>query len=127
MKIQELLNSTLPNFKYRVHEMHLVEGRITAEQPTRKVEGKIKNIVSGNTHICSVEGLSAGRLSTNHVKVACDCEYFLYICEYALNRKGAADIKYSNGKPPTTTNPTLIPTMCVHLVKFCKVVQQKKF
>jgi len=52
-----------------------------------------------------------------HVSVSCSCDDFLYRHEYALNSKGAADIEYSNGEPPTTTNPGLKTGQCKHLYK----------
>ena len=47
------------------------------------------------------------------VKLSCDCSNFLYTWEYALFKKGAADIIYSNGEPPDTTNPKRIPGICL--------------
>jgi hypothetical protein len=46
---------------------------------------------------------------------SCDCEYFLYHCEVALQKKGSSDIQYSNGASPNQTNPGLIPCMCKHI------------
>lgn len=43
-----------------------------------------------------------------------NCEYHMYTCEVALYRYGAADIIYSNGMYPWTTNPKGIPTICKH-------------
>ncbi len=50
-----------------------------------------------------------------NVKVACSCADNLYRWEYSNARKKAADIYYSNGEPPVSTNPRLIPGMCKHL------------
>lgn len=128
MRIKELLGKTMPNFLVRVSDMKLVEGR-KVDTPTkvRRVEGMLLNQVSKAKHICVVEALTPGRLSDVNVKVSCDCENFKYICEYALNRAGAADIHFSNGGFPKVTNPQCIPTMCTHLVKFCRIVLQKNY
>lgn len=47
--------------------------------------------------------------------VSCSCEFHLYFCEYALTHYSASFIKYSNGKPPLTTNSGLIPFTCKHV------------
>ncbi len=57
-----------------------------------------------------------------HVIVSCECEFFLYYCEYALTHWGSAVIKYSNGEPPVHTNPGLLPLMCKHLTQLAKTV-----
>ena len=43
-------------------------------------------------------------------------------CEYALNRKGSADIIFSNGKPAKVTNPTNRPQVCKHLFHLGEVL-----
>lgn len=48
------------------------------------------------------------------IALSCDCEFFLYTCEVALYRYGAASIKYSNGEFPYSTNPRGIPCCCKH-------------
>ena len=71
-----------------------------------------------NTQKCTITGLTKDTdLVKDPIKVSCTCEYFTYVCEYALHKKGAADIIHSNGEPPKNTNPSLVPTVCVHLYK----------
>jgi hypothetical protein len=48
--------------------------------------------------------------------VHCSCPNFLYVWEYALAQHGGSDIISGNGNPPTTTNPSLIPGVCKHVV-----------
>jgi hypothetical protein len=43
-----------------------------------------------------------------------NCERFLYSYEYALWRRGAAEIRFGNGEPPNITNPRLRPGACKH-------------
>lgn len=57
-----------------------------------------------------------------HVICSCECDFFLYYCEYALTHWGSAVIKYSNGEPPVHTNPGLLPLMCKHLTQLAKTV-----
>jgi hypothetical protein len=57
-----------------------------------------------------------------HVLVSCQCDYFLYYCEVALNHWGSAKIKYSNGEHPNVTNPQLQPMLCKHLVRLAGTV-----
>jgi len=49
------------------------------------------------------------------VWVSCSCNYFRYVCEWALSRYGSSDIIYSNGQPARFTNPRGIGTLCKHL------------
>jgi hypothetical protein len=49
------------------------------------------------------------------VWVSCSCNYFRYVCEWALSRYGSSDILYSNGRPARFTNPRGIGTLCKHL------------
>jgi hypothetical protein len=57
-----------------------------------------------------------GKGANAHVWVSCDCEYFLYHCEVADQRKGNTDIEYSNGRWPKETNPRGIAHLCKHIV-----------
>lgn len=50
-----------------------------------------------------------------NVRVSCSCHDFMYRQEYALFKRKAAEITYSNGEPALTTNPTNKPYMCKHL------------
>ena len=60
------------------------------------------------------KGLALSGKNVN-VVVSCSCEFFMYMCEYALTHFSASFIKYSNGQPPLQTNPSLIPFTCKHL------------
>ena len=51
-----------------------------------------------------------------HVNLSCSCGDFTYRWETALHHHGAADIEYSNGEMPNSTNPYLSPQCCKHLV-----------
>ena len=54
---------------------------------------------------------------SRHFWVSCDCEYFMFNCEYALTQYGASEIKYSNGQPAVKRNPKNVPRVCKHLYK----------
>lgn len=60
-----------------------------------------------------------------NVIVSCSCDDFLFREEVALERKGAAEIYYSNGEMPTTTNPKLKPYCCKHLVALYNHIKPK--
>lgn len=51
----------------------------------------------------------------NPVWVSCSCNYFRFVCEWALSRYGSSDILYSNGQPARFTNPRGIGTLCKHI------------
>lgn len=59
------------------------------------------------------------------VIVSCSCDDFKYRWEYALNKKGAARIEYSNGEPPVERNDAEVPGMCKHLVGFTIYLRDK--
>jgi hypothetical protein len=47
---------------------------------------------------------------------SCSCDDFMYRWEYALARKGGAEIKYGNGEPPGNSNPKLVAGVCKHVI-----------
>lgn len=57
-----------------------------------------------------------------HVLMSCECDFFMFYCEYALTHWGSSKIKYCNGEPPVSTNPGLQPLCCKHLSKLAKTV-----
>ena len=60
------------------------------------------------------------------VKIGCSCPDHLYRWEYALTRKGASYITYSNGEPPIDTNPKLVPGCCKHLIALISAMKKQK-
>lgn len=68
-------------------------------------------------HKCYILSLDANRKPINqcHVHLSCDCAYFMYTLEYALNKRGSADIIFSNGKPAVIRNPSNKGFLCKHL------------
>lgn len=75
-------------------------------------DGSVVKHVSPEKYVTVVEFLD-NRL---HVNLSCSCPDFLYRFEVALNKKGAAQIEYSNGELPTVTNPTMIAACCKHCI-----------
>lgn len=74
-----------------------------------------------------VEGMmgEGSKISQRYVSVSCSCDYFLYTCEYALAKKGASHIRYSNGQPPVVKNPQEKPIICKHLVRLMQEIAAK--
>ena len=64
-------------------------------------------------------------LSNKAVKLSCSCDDFLFRFEYALYRRGAADIRHSNGEPPDRTNPAHTPGCCKHLIALYEIIKRK--
>jgi hypothetical protein len=64
-------------------------------------------------------------LPGNSVKLSCSCDDFLFRFEYALFRRGAADIRHSNGEPPEIRNPAFTPGCCKHLIALREVLVDK--
>lgn len=60
-----------------------------------------------------------------NVHCACSCEDNTFRWEYANTAKGASEIEYSNGAPPTTTNPQLRNSLCKHMVALVDRIRPK--
>lgn len=75
----------------------------------------IKAIVVADTIPRTVEARVYGNSPDAKVWVTCNCEYFLYHCEVADEKKDSTDIFHSNGKKPRVTNPNMVPHICKHI------------
>jgi hypothetical protein len=60
-----------------------------------------------------------------HVVASCSCGDQTFRWEWANTQKGAAEIEYSNGEPPTTTNPTFKIGLCKHQVALVNLIKPK--
>ena len=61
-----------------------------------------------------------------HCKVSCSCPDFTYSgAEYILNKRGAADIEFSNGEAPSIKNPGMRPMCCKHIVRMYLSIKDK--
>lgn len=69
--------------------------------------------------------VSIGIMKKRHVHVSCSCPDFLHRWEYALTKRGASSIQYSNGEPPLETNPALQPGCCKHIIAFYHYLEDK--
>lgn len=59
------------------------------------------------------------------VKVSCSCADHLYRWEYALARKKASYVTYSNGDAALTMNPRNVCGCCKHTIQLYSVLRQK--
>ncbi len=61
-----------------------------------------------------------------NVKVSCSCADFVFGgWEYANAKRGAADIIFGNGEPPTVKNPDNRPGLCKHLLAVAEEVKSR--
>ena len=60
------------------------------------------------------------------VTVSCSCADHLYRWEYALAKKNASYITYSNGERPANTNPKNIPGCCKHVIALYLDLRKKR-
>jgi hypothetical protein len=90
-----------------------------AHTSTRGVGGK--KAKTSRHHVCTVVAKDKdykGKISqADGVICDCDCERWLFKWEYAVWKKGAADLRRGNGEPPVSTNPRLYPSPCKHLYR----------
>lgn len=64
----------------------------------------------------SPEDIAPGRPGMDTpVWVSCNCNFFRYVCEWALTRYGSSDIIVSNGRAAVQTNPSGIGLGCKHV------------
>lgn len=56
---------------------------------------------------------------------SCSCGDTTFRWEVANSYKGAAEIEFSNGEPPLTTNPTFKVGLCKHLCALYAKIQPK--
>lgn len=56
-------------------------------------------------------------MSSKRLWVSCDCDRFQYTWEYALTKRGASSIRFSNGEPPVDKNPRQLPAGCKHIYR----------
>jgi hypothetical protein len=60
-----------------------------------------------------------------HVHCACSCEDNTFRWEFANTQKNASEIEYSNGEPPSTTNPKLRVSLCKHMIALADKIRPK--
>lgn len=81
---------------------------------------RVKSGVKRNRYVTSISFYAKRK-----VKVSCSCPDFCFMAEYALWKKGSADLVYSNGEPPVDKNPRMIPMACKHLAAFWFYLDEK--
>ena len=86
-----------------------------------KAGKKIKNGIHNQMIYSLSKSMKVG--SRNKLFVQCDCEFFLYNCEYSLTRWGSSEIKYSNGQPAKIKNPQNKPWVCKHIFKCLAILK----
>lgn len=68
------------------------------------------------------------KINVGKVKCSCTCPYFVFWgCEVPLNKRGAANIKYSNGAPPVIRNPTSKRRFCKHGLALMRLIRQRGY
>lgn len=90
---------------------------------THKVDasGKLVRVSNPTQHVTVITFVD----KKLNVHCACSCEDNTFRWEYANAAKGASEIEYSNGEPPTTTNPKLRNSLCKHMVALVNKIRPK--
>jgi hypothetical protein len=110
----KVLKGGYPALKMRTYSTHDVDGNVKAAKPQ-----------TYQTTVYATE--QAKRLHVAKLKVACSCDaHVFWGGEYALAKRGAADIKYGNGDAPVVRNPNNIPWACKHIAKALRQIVSKK-
>jgi len=85
------------------------------------VRGQRVNARDKNKYVSSVKFIDAKL----NVKVSCSCPDFCFRYEVANHVKGAADVIYSNGEIPESTNPEMRPGLCKHLIALRTLIKER--
>lgn len=90
---------------------------------THKVnsQGKLVRTQNPNHHVTVITFMD----KKLNVHCACSCEDNTFRWEFANAQKGASVIEYSNGEPPTTTNPKMRVGLCKHMVALVEKIRHK--
>lgn len=109
----KMLKGGLAALKCRTYSTHDLDGK------PKKKQDKYQTVV-----YATEPGV---RLHASKLKVACSCpDHVFWGGEYALWKKGAADLKYGNGDPPSDRNPRLTPWACKHTARVLRQIINKK-
>lgn len=84
-------------------------------------DGKVTRVENPQEHITVITFID----KKLNVHCACSCEDNTFRWEYANTAKNASEIEYSNGEPPTTTNPKLRNSLCKHMVALVNRIRPK--
>lgn len=55
-----------------------------------------------------------------------NCPRHMYYYEFSLNKRGGADIIFSNGEPPLNTNPALYAGACKHVLRVLEKISSQE-
>jgi len=131
LSIKQVLKATPPYIKANAEEVIIkalkpatTKGGLPGiRAKVLSVGGKVKDVYD-TTIIGKEKGIPVWK--QKHVLFSCSCSFFCFYSEYALAHWGSAVIKYSNGEPATTTNPSNQPLCCKHLVKLAETVLREQ-
>lgn len=84
-------------------------------------QGKLVKVSDPRHHITVITFID----KKLNVHCACSCEDNTFRWEFANAQKNAAEIEYSNGEAPTTTNPMLRNSLCKHMVALVNRIRPK--
>jgi hypothetical protein len=103
------------NLQLTTAKQHKLQKIVESKGQNRTCTTKITDIVyAGKQLVYDITVPEVKRFVANGVIVH-NCEWFMFYCEYALSKWGAANIRYSNGEPAHTTNPSNYPLVCKHI------------
>lgn len=80
------------------------------------IKKKPRDITRYLVNVHSLDNPGVPLSKSRRIKVSCQCKSHKFGCEYKLAKLGAADIVYSNGRPPETYFPNT-PAVCKHVYK----------
>ena len=123
MTPKHLLRSTPSEIKRKARSVRITDAKRTRIKSTKKL--RVVAVVSsrsrpGLKHRVVVEAVSskAEKLSTAHVRVWCECEFFtFYGCSDVLPLYKAGFKSRATGIMPDVRNPSRVPFVCMHCVR----------
>lgn len=130
LSLKQMLKATPPYIRGNADEvvvkalkMATTKGGLPGIRAKTTTFGTKTHRVYDTTLVGKEKGVDVSK--QKHVLASCSCDWFWAYCEYALTHWGSAVIRYSNGEPASTTNPSNQPMLCKHLVALAKVTLEE--
>lgn len=135
--LKELLRGTPPLFKHNAK--HVIISKLIRKK-TKSGLPAVEAIAysvdpyrpnkTRREHKLYIIGLDSQTTPINkqrRVLVSCPCENYVFTWEYANALHGASKLVYSNGEPPTFTNPGNAVGLCKHCVALAEELVKKNW
>jgi hypothetical protein len=120
ISIRQVFRNTPANRFTMADKVKLIGVKIGKSRTLQKPKVVCQTYTSGDTVKYST---SITFIKDDKAVLSCSCDDFMYRWEYALAKKGGAEVRYGNGEHPESSNPTLIAGCCKHVIALYNKLQ----